>query len=195
MRSQLEVSCDDFLVGFIGRFSPCKGVLAMPQIATLISKLAPNSAMRYLIVGSGKEEHELLAALRDCSPPIPLSLCAETSDIRAHLAAIDALVVPSYTEGCPYIILEALAMGTPVIASAVGGVSEIIQHGITGYLFDRYRLEGAAEMLVNLRNDPQSYSAMSVAAVKHAERHFDLRLECARTLELYSRSTGEYGQW
>lgn len=80
------------------------------------------------------------------------------------------LILPAYTEGVPTVVLEAMAVGTPTVASRVGGTPEIVKDGVTGFLFEAGDVEGCVELLEGLLADPSLLSSVSARGRKLVER-------------------------
>ena len=76
-------------------------------------------------------------------------------DIRAHLASLDVLILPSVMDGRPVVVLEALALGVPVIATRVGGLPALVRDGETGFLVEPGDTEAMARHLRRLVDDPR----------------------------------------
>ena len=106
-----------------------------------------------------------------------------------YLGACDLLVLPSRSEGLPHAVLEAMAFGLPVVASAVGGVPEVVQDGVTGLLVtpeDPRALAGGLERLLSDSELCARYGAAGRAAFERREHTWD---RVARDLEaLYARA-------
>jgi len=94
------------------------------------------------------------------------------SDIRPILAAADVLVVPSYEEPFGIVILEAMAVGTPVVAVAAGGPLDVIEDGKTGLLVPAGDISALARAIERLSNDTLLRNAMVAAASRHVRIEF-----------------------
>lgn len=122
----------ELAVGYVGRLSREKGISYLVEAIALLKDSA--IPLKLLIIGEGPQTDELksLAATLDVAGKIRFT--GFQSNIDEWLAAIDILVLPSLTEGSPMILLEAMAHGVPCIASAVGGIPQIINPGIDGIM-------------------------------------------------------------
>jgi glycosyltransferase involved in cell wall biosynthesis len=122
----------DFVVGYVGRLSEEKGIrylidaIAMQNRSELLSKL--------LIIGEGSQRKELESLVKKANIEDNVIFAGFQSDIEKWLPAMDVFVLPSLTEGTPMSLLEAMAYGIPVVASAVGGVPQVIDSGKNGIL-------------------------------------------------------------
>jgi glycosyltransferase involved in cell wall biosynthesis len=115
-----------------GRLSPEKGhgylVDAMRQLKALVPPV------HLIILGAGKEQPSLERQIRESQLADRVVLGGFREDVLGCIAAADLVVNPSLTEGLPNVVLEALALKTPVVATDVGGVGELVIHGQTGWL-------------------------------------------------------------
>ena len=119
------------VVGYIGRLSREKGVLDfLEAIPVLLGKFDDVS---FLIIGNGPLFNEVENVARNCSR-VSFPGWMNPTRLPACLNDLKLLVLPSYTEGLPNVLLEALACKTPVLATAVGGIPSVIKDGITGFI-------------------------------------------------------------
>ena len=180
---------EGWVAGSVCALSPEKG------LSTLVRAAAAIPGLRLVLVGDGPERQRLLALGRELGLEGRLSLPGRADGPRAvarALAGFDLFVLPSRAEGLPTAILEAMAQGVPVVASAVGGVPEIVVDGETGRLVppgDEAALSGALRALLA---DPElrlrlAHNAAAMAREHGAERQV-IRLE-AIYRELASSTT------
>jgi len=120
------------LVGVVARLQPEKGVADLLKAAVHVSKISPQ--VRFLVVGDGPLREELLALARRIGVEKRVRFLGHRTDAQALVGLMEVLVVPSVTEGSPLIVLEAMATGVPVVASAVGGIPDQIRHDKEGLL-------------------------------------------------------------
>ena len=139
------VDCDTFkrtrnlnqrknIIGYIGRLSLEKGVLNFLHAIPDIQKVNPS--LRFYIIGEGvlKEDINLFIQQYNLGEYVTVYDWIDHSQMPDILNTIKLLVIPSYTEGLPNILLEAMASGTPVLATPVGAIPEIIDHGKNSFL-------------------------------------------------------------
>jgi glycosyltransferase involved in cell wall biosynthesis len=167
------------------------GRLAAPKDPlTLIAALArlPAGTFRAVLVGGGPQHETVAAAVRRAGLDDAVALVGHRDDVAARLAAADLFVLASRSEGLPISILEAMAAGLPVVASAVGGVAEAVVDGETGLLApagDAQALAGAIERVLA---DRQLRRAMGSAGRARAASHFALGRFGAEHLAVYERA-------
>jgi glycosyltransferase involved in cell wall biosynthesis len=148
------------LVGVVARLQPEKGVAVFLRAADRLIQSVP--AARFVVIGDGPQRASLerLAA----SLGVPVTFMGFRLDGAALLGALDLLVVPSFSEGTPLVVLEAAAAGVPVVASAVGGIPEQACHGVEALLVapgDAAALEAACRRILL---DPALAAQLAAAA-------------------------------
>jgi glycosyltransferase involved in cell wall biosynthesis/protein-tyrosine-phosphatase len=148
VRREFGIGARTFLIGAVGRLSPVKGHAYLVRAVRRIRQREPDT--RCLIVGSGPLKDELLASARDLRVDDACLFVGPRADIYDLIAAMDIVVLPSLDEGTPMALLEAMALAKPVVATAVGGVPEIIAHRATGVLVKPRDEEALADACLEL---------------------------------------------
>jgi glycosyltransferase involved in cell wall biosynthesis len=137
------------VIGFLGSLNGSKGI---DVLRDAVLELNGSRPVRLAVAGDGPLRALLQeAANNPRAPGISLLGRLPSLDVPCFLGAVDILVLPSYDEGLPRAVLEAMSMARPVVASAVGGVPELIQHGVNGLLVppgDRAALVQALKSLI-----------------------------------------------
>ena len=142
------------LVGYIGRLSGEKGVLnfvkAIPEIIEKENKI------KFLVGGDGQLRNEIEKFLKKKSltDKVKLPGWIPDEEFSTYLNELKLFVLPSYTEGLPYTILEAMACGTPVLATPVGAIPDVIKDGETGFIMENNSPECIAENIVRALAHP-----------------------------------------
>jgi glycosyltransferase involved in cell wall biosynthesis len=157
------------LVGVVARLEPEKGHQTLLEAWPLVLDAVPNA--RLLIVGSGsrrealEEQAEALGLLgeacegdacvgtKHARPGAKVVFTGRRDDVPAVTAALDVAVLPSYREAQGLVILEAMALGRPVVASHVGGIPEMIRDGVTGVLVPPHDPDALAAAIVRVLTD------------------------------------------
>jgi glycosyltransferase involved in cell wall biosynthesis len=135
---------DGLVAGFVGRLTPKKGVQDL--LAALAIMEVPERPF-LLIVGDGESRQELEAQASALGLTDRCLFSGNQSNVRDYYAAMDLLVLPSYEEGFPMVILEALASGIPVLATRVGDIPKMLTHGENGWLVHAGDHRGLRESL------------------------------------------------
>jgi glycosyltransferase involved in cell wall biosynthesis len=124
------------IVGYVGRLSGEKGVLnfikAIPEI------LSQQQHLRFIVIGEGSLQDEIQKSLNSNNlvPHVQLVGWVSHDDLPAWLNKLKLVVIPSYAETGPIIMVESMACGTPVLATPVGSVPDLIEDGVTGFLLE-----------------------------------------------------------
>jgi len=151
IRKELGLSENDFVIAAIGRLVPVKQHSLFIQIAIQLLRDCPEIPFKFLIVGDGSERDHLIEQIKaagfTCNvghiqkADAPFTLLLWRKDIPEILSAVDILLHTSVNEGTPVSILEAMAMGKPVVAIPVGGIPELFQSAGAGFVsFDKTML-------------------------------------------------------
>ena len=106
-------------------------------------------------------------------------------NVEDYLRAADIFVLPSTTEGMSVALLEAMAVGLPVVASRVSGTVDVIKHGENGLLFEPGDVEGLADCITSLIESPNQRAELASQARKTVEQHFSLDRAADRYVALY----------
>jgi glycosyltransferase involved in cell wall biosynthesis len=187
-RCELGVAPDETLVGMIGRLVRLKGYFEYMQAAQLLHERGER--IKFLAIGAAQDKAsavspaELIAqyGLQDS-----MQFLGMRDDIPELMAAMDAVVLASYAEGIPRVLLEAAAMGKPTVGTNVRGTREVIVDEETGYLVPPRDATALANAISRLAADPSRMHEMGQAARRRAEAHFDERLFFWRTDHEYRR--------
>jgi glycosyltransferase involved in cell wall biosynthesis len=129
-RLQWGIPADAFVLGTIGRLHPTKGQTSLIKAAAQLHVKYPN--LHLLLIGDGPLRQDLELELK--RNPIPHTLTGYLPQAYAALPAMDLFVLPSVSEGMGLVLLEAMQAGVPIVASAVGGIPEVVRDGKDGLL-------------------------------------------------------------
>ncbi len=187
-RDKCGISPEVFLVLFVGRLHEQKGVETLLRAAERLKE----DDVSFVIVGSGhkkKEYGNLAQELRIQN--ILFTGEVEREILLSAFAASDVFVLPSIFEGLPYVVLEAMASGKPVVASKLPGLAEVITDGGNGILFEVGDDEALAQAIQNLKDDRRMVKRMGEANRELAEDLFDYRKVFRRIMDTYRRTLGE----
>jgi len=183
-RERLGLAGDDIVVGFVGRLDPCKGADVLIHAASMLCK--GNERYRFVMIGDGvqkKELHELALRLGLEEKIVFTGLCKNTAEV---MIAFDMAVVPSRREAFGIAAVEFMQMRIPVIASAVGGLVEIIRHEETGILLSELSPEAIAQAVEQLARDSTLRESLAEKAEAFS-RKFDGREQLRQLTQIYER--------
>ena len=142
------------LIGYIGRLSPEKGVLNFAKAIPLILK--ERDDLEFLIGGDGQLRDKIERYLEgeNLNDKVKLPGWIPREEFLTYLNELKLFVLPSYTEGLPHTLLEAMACGTPVLATPVGAIPDVIKDGETGFIMENNSPECIAENIVRALAHP-----------------------------------------
>jgi teichuronic acid biosynthesis glycosyltransferase TuaC len=125
-RAALRIDPTEEVVAYVGRIDVKKGLRELVEAVVSLHERRPK--LRCYLVGDGSDEAALreLVAQRDAADYVRFIPPCNTEGVALWMAAADLITLPSYSEGCPNVVLEALAAGRPVVASNVGGIPELM---------------------------------------------------------------------
>ena len=183
------------VVTFVGRIQPHKGPEVLIRAASELVKHSPQMRPQLIInivggaSGANTEEVERLKELATWlaiddvvrfAPPVP------RKNLVDWYRAADLVCVPSYSESFGLVALEAQACGTPVIATAVGGLRTAVADGISGVLVDGHDPKAWSSVIARLLQEPQRRVLLSMGAIEHAS-HFGWDATARGTLDIYDQ--------
>ena len=195
-RELINTPADALVVTFVGRIQPHKGPEVLIQAAAELVKHSPHMRPRLIVniiggaSGANTEEVERLKELATWlniddvihfAPPVP------RADLVHWYRAADLVCVPSYSESFGLVALEAQACGTPVIATAVGGLRTAVADGISGVLVDGHDPKAWSSVIARLLQEPQRRVLLSMGAIEHAS-HFGWDTTARGTLDIYDQA-------
>lgn len=172
-----------WIVGAAGRLSPEKGYADLIESATLVLRERPD--VGFVLFGDGplRLDLELLITARGIKEQFVLA--GFRNDLSRFLPNLDLGVMSSYTEGLPVILLETGAAGVPSVATAVGGIPEVIDDGQSGFLTPAGAPAALAQRIVALLDDETRRRAMGIAARERVRRDFSFTAMSQRYHELF----------
>jgi glycosyltransferase involved in cell wall biosynthesis len=175
------------LIGALTLLRPGKGLETL--LAALPRVLSAHPTAQVAIVGEGPDLAELEARARALGVAEAVHFVGASTDPLSALRALDVFVHPSWAESFPYVILEAMSLGLPILASDVGGIGEQLVDGESGLLIPA-RDEGAlAEGLVGLLEDPVRARSLGAAALSRVGERFTRTAMVEQLAELYEQAT------
>jgi glycosyltransferase involved in cell wall biosynthesis len=171
------------VVVFTGRLIEAKGLLELLEAWPLLLREIPDA--RLVLVGSGPLEAELRR--RAALPPLAgrVHLSGEVPDVRPHLRAAAAFLFPSWAEGLPNALLEAMAMGLPCVATDIGPIRDAATDGEEALLVPARNPQRLAAALGAVLADPSLAARLGRGARKRVEADFSLEREVERLEALY----------
>lgn len=169
-RKSLGLRPDTLLVGGAGRLEPVKGFAYFVEAARRLAEQWPE--VRFILAGDGSQRSFLEGQAADLS--LQFDFLGMRDDIPALMAAMDVFVLPSLNEGMGRVLIEAAAAGAPVVATAVGGVPEIVKDGVTGLLVPPENATALAAAMQRLLADGETRRRMGETARAEVAPHYGI---------------------
>ncbi len=198
LRGEFGIPAGAPLVAVVGRLVVDKGHrVALSAFRRVLSEVP---AARLLVVGAGKLDAELRSEAANMFDGDSVIFTGRRDDVPAVLDAADVLLVTSDREGMPHVVLEAMVAGTPVVATRVAGVPEMIEDGTHGLLVPVGSAEAAAGAVARVLSEPGLASRLASAAGARVRSGFTLEEMIDRTERLFAglvedrRRAGTWGR-
>lgn len=175
-------------IGSVGRLVPVKRFPLFLETAALVRQAHPD--VMFSILGTGPERVRLLRLARALNLDGCFRILDLTPDPSAYYRSVDLYMNTSQAEGLPLSVLEAMACGTPVVAADVGGIPEIVEHGVNGWLVEEPHSPAAfAAACARLIGDRALRDRLGSAATQTVSAHFAAASMARQYVELYDQVT------
>lgn len=168
-----HIDAADLVIGFSGRFSEEKAPDIFVEVAKLCSEC---ENLRFVMTGAGPLTEWISEKVQALPAEVRFEFAGLVDDVDQYLGLYDILILPSRFDGRPLVVMEALACGVPVIASSVGGLSDLVSDGINGYLVPPADTRTIADRIIRLSENRPLLATLKVGARKMAEERLDANL-------------------
>lgn len=168
---------------FVGRFAPVKGLRLLIEAMSRLADDLPDLTLT--LVGDGEDRAVIEAAAKPLGDRVRFTGYLSQDAVAKELKSADIAVLPSFAEGVPVFLMEALASGTPVIATQVAGVGELVEDGKSGRLVPPGDIDSLTDAIRTLAADPAARRAMGATGRARVVDDFDIRIEAARLATLF----------
>lgn len=180
-----KIRKDEIVVGTIGRLTYQKAQEYFIRMAALILKKNQGMKIRFEIWGEGKEKETYRKLIQSTGLENNVFLCGYASDRKSVYESLDMFVLPSRYEGIPFVILEAMSAGVPVITSNAGGINEIIRDGDNGILVPREDAESLANAVLKLIDEASFSSRLRKNAFDDYRNYWSFNKTIANLEKIY----------
>jgi glycosyltransferase involved in cell wall biosynthesis len=170
---------------FVGRLDPVKGALLLLEAFALALKDHPEARLTIVGDGPARGAAEDKARALGLSAAVTFAGYRTQAEVAGLLEEADMLVLPSFAEGVPVVLMEAMASRLPVIASRVAGVSELVEDGVSGFTVPPGDAATLADRIGRLMSGPDPARTMGVAGRRMVEAEFDIAREGAWLAEIF----------
>ncbi len=168
-----------------GRFSEEKGQIYLVRAA--FEAIKQNTSLRFILFGDGPDLEKIRRLLRDRGLEDKILCPGFERNLVAHLKGADILINPSLSEGLPNIVLESMAVGVPVIATNVGGLPEIIDDKVNGFLVPSEDVHSLTQCIVGLAGNRSEMNRIAEQGARTVQEKFSFTGQNARLLDIYQR--------
>lgn len=170
----------------LGRLVEQKGQLLLIEAAALLAAKKPDFELALVGDGEMRQEIEALIEKRGLAKNVRLTGAISTEKLREEMLASRGLVLPSFAEGLPMVIMEAMALRRPVLTTYIAGIPELIRHGVDGLLFPAGSVEDLASAMEDLLTRPvDALQAMGEAAYARVIERHSIDKEAAKLATLF----------
>ena len=191
LREELGIPHDSLVLGYVGRIMPEKDLDTWLRAAAVVARQYPEA--QFVLVGEGRDA-STLSQLQRLATDLGIAERVYFPGYRAQLlpvyAAFDLFVLTSRREGLPNSVLEAMAMGLPVVTTDVAGTKELVLHEQTGFVLPQGDVAGLAQAMTTLAGNAQLRQAMGLAGRKRVEQEFSFTGRLQRIEALYGKIVG-----
>jgi glycosyltransferase involved in cell wall biosynthesis len=189
LRTRFGIAPETPHIGFIGRLSPEKGPDLFLRMAVSVRAQCPTA--EFILVGDGAMFGQLQTFARRFGIGDAVHFADSQSDMPAVFHELDLVVSSSLSEAMPLAVMEAMASGLPVVACKVGGIPDLVAHGLTGWLADKGDYETLAAYVVDLLENDAVRLAAGAAARERAVARMGLDRGIETTMRLFSQLAGQ----
>ena len=174
------------IIGTVANLFPRKGLEYLIEALGHLTQAFPNILLVIVGKGDGDYERQLLTQVERLGLTDHVFFAGFQAHPESFISQFDIFVLPSVLEGFGIVLLEAMALGKPIVASMVGGIPEIVQQDKTGLLVKPAHVTELYQALLTLLNDPEKRAMMGDEGKKRIEREFSLQRMMDGIHELYS---------
>jgi glycosyltransferase involved in cell wall biosynthesis len=185
LRAQFGVGPAEFLVGTVACLKPQKAPEDFVAVATQVCKAVPNA--RFALIGDGDLRPKIESLIEVNGLQERLYLTGWRRDIPTVMKIFDAFLLTSHWEGLPRVLLEARAIGLPIVATRVGGVEEVIAQGRHGWLSNAGDIAGLSAHVIRVLNNRENQLQGCVRSVEALPKEFHLEEMVKQYESLYDR--------
>lgn len=186
LRQELGYAPEDIVFGYVGRLAPIKNLPLLIRAFARVAVSVPRA--RLMLVGDGELRDSLGSLVRELALGPLVRFTGWQRNLEAVYGAMDVCVLTSRNEGTPMALIEALAAARPVVATAVGGVVDVVRDGATGLIVPSHGLEALAGAMLRLARDPAERQRFGAAGREEMARRFSLERLVSEMSGLYLRA-------
>ena len=184
LRQRLGIEDDTFVLTFIGRLTREKGVF---ELLASFEQIQVKFPRLHLIMLGPMEENDSAFLQNKINSFSKIHWLGNVQEPERYLSITDILCLPSHREGFGTVVIEAAAMGVPTVGSKISGLSDAVEHGVTGILVPLKNVNAFSESVEELFNDINVLQEMKRAAKRRCEKYFDSKKVNEHVVQEYIR--------
>ncbi len=188
LRAAMNLTASVVRILAVGRLSQEKGHAVLIEAAGEVRRLRPDLAFEVLLAGDGPLRDELVALAKMKGVESIVRFVGQVKNVKAFFGVADLAVVPSFSEGSPNVVLEAMAARVPLIATSVGGVPEILRERVTALLVPPGNPASMAAAMVEMIDNRELRLRLAERAREHVTAEFSPARYDARLLAVYEKA-------
>jgi len=170
---------------FVGRLAAVKGAPVLLEAFRAVRAAHPQATLTLIGDGPLRADLEARAAALGLDDAVAFTGYLSQQAVADRLADADVFVLPSFAEGVPVVLMEAMASGLPVVTTRIAGIPELVEHGVSGLLVPPGDVEALAAALTGLLADPARRARMGAAGRATVAAEFDIEAESAWLASLF----------
>ncbi|MEL6417069.1 MAG: glycosyltransferase [Pseudomonadota bacterium] len=182
-------SDDEIRLLFVGRLAPVKGIRVLFEAVERLADQIPN--LRLILVGDGPDRANLERAAQPLGDLVQFTGYKSQAEVADLMQSSDIFVLPSFAEGVPVVLMEAMASARPVIATQVAGVGELVEEGQSGFMVPPGDVESLMARIRILAGDADMRARMGRNGREKVLADFDIETEASRLLRLFADQAGD----
>jgi glycosyltransferase involved in cell wall biosynthesis len=185
MRAQLGIPSDTFVLGTVGRLVPIKGLEYLIDAFGRFRRQPGGAGSKLLIVGDGPLRAELGRYADGHGLSLSVEFLGMRTDVYDMMGAFDVFALSSLHEGVPMVLLEAMALGVPIVASRVGGIPEIVEDKKEAVLVPAKDAEALASAIGMIAGSSERRAELARAARERVKTQFSIQSSATQMREMY----------
>lgn len=190
IRKDVGIPLDAFVIGKVAVFRDQKRLWLWITIALEIIKQAPQT--HFLLVGDGDWRERIVDLIQKSGKSAHFHMVGVQKDVVPYLSSMDVYMSSSEIEGLPVAMLEGMACGLPVVATNAGGIAEVVQDGVEGYLCAVENWQDLTALALRLIQNPKLHSEMANAARRRVEEEFSMDRMVQQLEQVYHQVLQKY---
>lgn len=172
---------------FIGRLAAAKGAPVLLEAFARAHARYPDARLTLIGDGPARATLEARAAQLGLGDAVRFTGYLSQDEVAGHLARTDLFALPSFAEGVPVVLMEAMASAVPVLATRIAGIPELVEDGISGRLVPPGDIDSFAQAMIEMLEDPARSAGLGLAGARTVQTEFDVRQEAGKLARLLAR--------